>query len=376
MAGPEEDPEQANVEEEPEEEDREEDSEEEPAEAVEEFLLAQLTVHHHANTQFVQQSLSGKPMAKISSPTATPSTRNAAEMASPTTASPAKKPVAKSPHPKISSASPATATPVAKSRGSATPSKRKAAKEAPAEAHGKGAKAAAKGAASSSRNVFKAKPAASELVFEGSPHDVEEEQAKKEQGSPHDSKEEQGSPHDSKEKQGSPHDCEEEATTPPRRRATTPPSKRVRTGYDTATPTGYDTEPGAASRAEDGAEEEADPQNKPAAKVTVTIAGAGAKDDIVQELPDFVLGLPSHLHPPQKLKEGAKNYTLSSRSQSTKITVRMGQRMFYAKPVTAGQVKLLDALELSQDNQGGVSISVGKLGLKKSVELVTELLEH
>ena len=73
---------------------------------------------------------------------------------------------------------------------------------------------------------------------------------------------------------------------------------------------------------------------------------------------------------------GAKNYTLSSRSQSTKITVRMGQRMFYVKPVTAGQVKLLDALELSQDNQGGMSINVGKLGLKKSVELVTELLEH
>ena len=73
---------------------------------------------------------------------------------------------------------------------------------------------------------------------------------------------------------------------------------------------------------------------------------------------------------------GAKNYTLSSRSQSTKITVRMGQRMFYVRPVTAGQVKLLDALELSQDNQGGVNISVWKLGLKKSVELVTELLEH
>ena len=45
----------------------------------------------------------------------------------------------------------------------------------------------------------------------------------------------------------------------------------------------------------------------------------------------------------------------------------MGQRSFYAKPVTAGQVKLLDAFELSQDNQGGVSFSVGKLGLEKSV---------
>ena len=109
--------------------------------------------------------------------------------------------------------------------------------------------------------------------------------------------------------------------------------------------------------------------------MTVTIAGAGAKDNIVQGLPDFVQELPSHLHPPQKLKEGAKNYTLSSRSQSTQITVRMGQRRFYAKPVTAGQVKLLDAFELSQDNQGGVTISVGKLGLEKSVELVTELLE-
>ena len=68
---------------------------------------------------------------------------------------------------------------------------------------------------------------------------------------------------------------------------------------------GYDTE-GAASRAEDDAEEEADPQKRPAAKVTVTIAGAGAKDDIVQELPDFVQELPSHLHPPQKLKEGLR----------------------------------------------------------------------
>ena len=109
--------------------------------------------------------------------------------------------------------------------------------------------------------------------------------------------------------------------------------------------------------------------------MTVTIAGAGAKDDIVQELPDFVQELPSRLHPPQALKNGAKNYTLSSRSQSTKITVRMGQRSFYAKPVTAGQVKLLDALELSQDNQGGVSFSVGKLGLEKCVELVTKLLK-
>ena len=72
---------------------------------------------------------------------------------------------------------------------------------------------------------------------------------------------------------------------------------------------------------------------------------------------------------------GLRNYTLSSRSQSTKITVRMGQRSFYAKRATAGQVKLLDALELSQDNQGGVSISVGKLGLEKSVELATELLK-
>ena len=87
------------------------------------------------------------------------------------------------------------------------------------------AKAAAKGAASSSRNV-KAKP----------------------------SKAEQGSPHDSKEEQGSPHDSKEEGDL----RARTP---RVRTGCDTATPTGYDSE-GAASRAEDDAEEEADPQTK------------------------------------------------------------------------------------------------------------------
>ena len=54
----------------------------------------------------------------------------------------------------------------------------------------------------------------------------------------------------------------------------------------------------------------------------------------------------------------------------------MGHRSFYAKPVTAGQVKLLNALELSQDNQGGVSISVRKLGVEKSVELVTKLLKH
>ena len=105
--------------------------------------------------------------------------------------------------------------------------------------------------------------------------------------------------------------------------------------------------------------------------MTVTIAGAGAKDNIA----DFVQALPSHLRPPQTLKEGAKNYTLSSRSRSTKITVRMGQRRyFYAHHLTYGQLKWLDALELSQDNQGGVTISVGKLGLNKCVELVTELL--
>ena len=74
----------------------------------------------------------------------------------------------------------------------------------------------------------------------------------------------------------------------------------MRTGYDTATPTGYDTEPGAASRAEDGAEEEADPPKRPAAKVTVTIAGAGAKDNIA----DFVQALPPILRPPQTIKEG------------------------------------------------------------------------
>ena len=53
----------------------------------------------------------------------------------------------------------------------------------------------------------------------------------------------------------------------------------------------------------------------------------------------------------------------------------MGQRSFYAKPVTAGQLERLDALELIRDNQGGVSFSVGKLGLEKSVELVTKLLK-
>ena len=91
MASPEEDPEQANVEEDPEEEDpEEEDPAEDPEqkpEAVEDFLLAQLTVQHHPNTRRVQQSFSEKPVAKISSPTATPSKRKAA---SPTTASPAK----------------------------------------------------------------------------------------------------------------------------------------------------------------------------------------------------------------------------------------------------------------------------------------------
>ena len=84
---------------------------------------------------------------------------------------------------------------------------------------------------------------------------------------------------------------------------------------------------------------------------------------------------PPHLRPPQTIKEGAKNYTLSSPSQSTKITVRMGQQVFYAKRVADSQVKLLDALELSQDNQGGVTISVGKLGLHKCVDLATKLLK-
>ena len=81
------------------------------------------------------------------------------------------------------------------------------------------------------------------------------------------------------------------------------------------------------------------------------------------------------MRPPQTLKAGAKNYTLSSPSQSTKITVRMGQQRFYATRVTDRQVKLLDALELSQDNKGGVTISVGKLGLPKCVDLVTKLLD-
>ena len=101
-------------------------------------------------------------------------------------------------------------------------------------------------------------------------------------------------------KQVSPHNEEEgdlQATTP-----------RVRTGYDTATPTGYDTEsaldagsePGAASRAEDDAGEEADPEQRPAAKVTVTIAGAGARDNIA----DFVQALPPNLRPPPTIKDG------------------------------------------------------------------------
>ena len=95
--------------------------------------------------------------------------------------------------------------------------------------------------------------------------------------------------------------------------------------------------------------------------------GEGAKADFVQ-------GFPSQLHPPQA-QCWVANYTLSSRSLTTKITARMSHRGFFAKPATAGQVKLLDALELSQDNQGGVTISVGRLGLEKSVELVTELLK-
>ena len=53
----------------------------------------------------------------------------------------------------------------------------------------------------------------------------------------------------------------------------------------------------------------------------------------------------------------------------------MVQQRFYATHLTYGQVKWLDALELSQDKQGGVTISVGKLGLDKCVELVTELLK-
>ena len=136
------------------------------------------------------------------------------------------------------------------------------------------AKAAAKGAASSQGDTLDSKG-------EGDLLDSKEE------GDLLDSKEEQGSPHDSKEKQVSPHNEEEgdlQATRP-----------RVRTGYDTATPTGYDTE-GAASRAEDDTEEEAEtPQKKPAAKlVKVTVAHA---DGVVQ-------GLPSQLHPPQKLNDG------------------------------------------------------------------------
>ena len=116
----------------------------------------------------------------------------------------------------------------------------------------------------------------------------------KEEGDLLDSKEEQGSPHDSKEKQVSPHNEEEgdlQSTTP-----------RVRTGYDTATPTGYDTEsaldaaPGSEG-AEDDAGEEADPQKRPAAKVTVTIAGAGAKDNIAE----FVQAFP----PPHTLASAA-----------------------------------------------------------------------
>ena len=87
--------------------------------------------------------------------------------------------------------------------------------------------------------------------------------------------------------------------------------------------------------------------------------------------------LPSHLHPQQQLKEGAKNYTLSSPSRSTKITVRMGQRSFYAKTAGSGDdVKSLhEAHGLIPDNQGGVCITVGRLGLEKSVELATKLLE-
>ena len=72
---------------------------------------------------------------------------------------------------------------------------------------------------------------------------------------------------------------------------------------------------------------------------------------------------------------GAKNYTLSSRSQSTKITARLCQRRFYVTHLTSRQVESLEARELSQDNQGGVTITPGKLGFDKCVELVTELLK-
>ena len=289
-------------------------SPEEDPEAVEEFLLAQLSVQHHANTRRVQQVLSGEPVATSPNPKIAQKTAE-----SPTTASPAKAtPKAKPPNPKISS--PAVA-----------PSKRKAAKEAPAEAPAgspvpAAAKAAAKGAASSSRNV-KAKPAAAE---QGDTQDSTAEPAASEQGDTHDTRGE-----------------------------------------------GYDPE-GAASRAEDHGEED----DMPVAKVMVTIAGAGTEGGDSPKA-DFVQELPSHLHPPQKLKEGAKSYTLISDSKSTKITVLVGERCFYAKPGLAykpglakRQLKLLlDALDLRQDNQGGVRISVGKLGLEKSVELVTKLLE-
>ena len=101
------------------------------------------------------------------------------------------------------------------------------------------AKAAAKGAASSSRNV-KAKPAACA--------EVAAKEAAPKQGDTLDSKEE-GDLLDSKE------DIVQELP-------------------DCADTEGDDTE-GAASRAEDNTEEAADPPNKPAAKVRVSIAHVG-----------------------------------------------------------------------------------------------------
>ena len=89
--------------------------------------------------------------------------------------------------------------------------------------------------------------------------------------------------------------------------------------------------------------------------------------------------MPCELQPPaasfalQKL--GAKRYTLSSASGSVKVTVRIQEKVFYAKPVPDSCSEMLTPLHLKRDSHHGVSISAKKHGTAAAVELVTELLK-
>ena len=86
---------------------------------------------------------------------------------------------------------------------------------------------------------------------------------------------------------------------------------------------------------------------------------------------DFVQELPPELRPPAELKPGAKNYTLQSRSGISKVTVRITQRVFYAKPVPDD---MLGELGLSKDSAGGVCLNTRRHGLEKCVGWVSKLL--